>query len=64
MCLNDSLEKVFEMWTSITLDFIDLTASAIPTDVWVNAAALSIIPSEESPTSWIWLINSPSIFDW
>ena len=25
MCLNDSLEKVLDIWTSITFDLIDLT---------------------------------------
>ena len=55
---------MLEIWTSTTGEEIDLIASPIPTDVWVYAAALIIIPSNSNPTSWILLINSPSIFDW
>ena len=35
---------VLEIWTSIVGALTDLTASAIPTDVWVYAAAFKTIP--------------------
>ena len=61
--LKSSLDFVFEMCTSMTGVLIPLTASEIPTDVCVYAAAFSIMPSKLKPTSWILLINSPSTFD-
>ncbi|MCY1237255.1 hypothetical protein D9M72_499430 [compost metagenome] len=48
-CLKDSLEKVLEICTSTVGVLIAFTASPIPTEVCVYAAALRMIPSKEKP---------------
>ena len=52
------------MWTSITVDSIAATASAIATEVWVYPPAFSTIPSKEKPLSCNSLMISPSTLLW
>ena len=55
MCLKSSLERVFEICTSITFVFIAFTASPIPTEVCVYAT-----PNTYGTTySWVGDSNNP-----
>ena len=55
---------IFDMCISIIGFLNTLKASLIATEVWVNAAALMIIPSKFFLESWIKFTISPSTLDW